>query len=228
MKVNCTNPHHTDTNPSMHVYDDRAYCFSCGFSVPSEEVVSLNELNRIKKEPEDVNSTLHYIRQCPIRSIRGLEFHYDSTGYFILWPAGVDFYKKRLFKGDTRYIGPRGRRAPLFEIPGNSKTCCIVVEGEVNALSLSLALGNMYPIFSPGSANEFLYHTNKYLTFDQVCCILDKDKPGVIAGLKTKTELRNRGKKVHLVACEKDCNQILQDEGIKGLQDWFGETLEML
>jgi DNA primase len=30
-KARCVAPNHADANPSMHVYDDHVYCFSCGF-----------------------------------------------------------------------------------------------------------------------------------------------------------------------------------------------------
>jgi DNA primase len=30
-KVHCVSPGHQDENPSMHLYDDRAHCFACGF-----------------------------------------------------------------------------------------------------------------------------------------------------------------------------------------------------
>jgi putative DNA primase/helicase len=29
-KISCLNPNHEDTDPSMHIYDDHLYCFSCG------------------------------------------------------------------------------------------------------------------------------------------------------------------------------------------------------
>lgn len=225
MKIRCLNPKHIDSNPSMKVYPEIAYCFSCGYSVPSIEVLSGEDLIKLKKEPENVQETIDYIRECPVRVIRGLQLPVDNTGYFITWPS-LDFYKKRLFKGPRRYIGPRGRRAPLFEITGVSKDSAIVVEGELNALSLSIVT-QRYPILSPGSATEFLRYLPKYLTFDKIWIIVDRDKPGVIAGLKLKAELLKRNKKVYLVACEKDINQILQDQGTKGVQAWVKENLEM-
>jgi DNA primase len=30
-KVRCVSPDHQDDNPSMHLYDDHAHCFACGF-----------------------------------------------------------------------------------------------------------------------------------------------------------------------------------------------------
>jgi 5S rRNA maturation endonuclease (ribonuclease M5) len=32
-KIKCLNPDHTDTDPSFHVYEDHAYCFSCGYYI---------------------------------------------------------------------------------------------------------------------------------------------------------------------------------------------------
>jgi DNA primase len=30
-KARCVSPDHHDDNPSMHLYDDHAHCFACGF-----------------------------------------------------------------------------------------------------------------------------------------------------------------------------------------------------
>jgi putative DNA primase/helicase len=32
-KIKCLNPKHNDSTPSMHIYKDHAYCFTCGYSI---------------------------------------------------------------------------------------------------------------------------------------------------------------------------------------------------
>lgn len=38
-KITCLNENHTDSNPSMHVYDDHLYCFGCGTSLDAIDIV---------------------------------------------------------------------------------------------------------------------------------------------------------------------------------------------
>jgi DNA primase len=105
----------------------------------------------------------------------------------------------------------------------------LVIEGEVNALSFQSAVPEFRgTIASPGSCNEFERHTEEILTLGKsYVIIVDKDKPGVISGLRMKKDLINRGKKVTLYAFEKDFNEILQDEGPEALHRWAKENLGM-
>jgi hypothetical protein len=224
VKIRCLNPKHTDDTPSMHVYPERAFCFSCGYSVPSEEVASVEEIRKLNKEPTDVKNVLQYISSLPVRKIRGLYFPYDDRGFYVEWPCNT-FYKKRLFEGNSRYIGPRGTRPPLYV----HKQCphdLVIVEGEINARSLYSSKATTSSIASPGSATEMLRHLDKYLTYNTIhAIIVDKDIPGVINGLKLKDELIKRGKKPILIAMEKDLNQIYEEEGDEAIKAWAKENL---
>lgn len=231
MKILC--PNHNDKTPSLHVYPEFAFCFVCGYRCPSDKVATKEELETVKREPTDIGGMIEYINNLPRGEIRGLQLHFDSNGYFIVWPD-ISFYKKRLTNGDARYVGPRGFRAPLFKIPGTSLQNLIVVEGELNALSLAegynyinSGVTNGVTIVSPGSANEMLRHLNTYLTYDKVIAIVDKDIPGVVNGLKLKDEFIKRNKRIQLVTCEKDINQILQEEGKEGVAKWAKENLDL-
>lgn len=211
MRITCTNPNHSDDTPSMTVYSDGAYCFACGW-IDSSTV----DLKSKSKTTENIEETFEYIQSLPTKSIRELTLPFDDSGYYILWPTS-NYYKKRLWLSGTRYLGPRGHRAPLLELgqPGNR---VIVVEGELNALSLQL----IYPgkIVSPGSATEFTRHSKQLLTIGSIFTIVvDRDIPGVVAGLKLQNFLRQNGKRVKLVAIEEDYNQILQDRGKDGLRE---------
>lgn len=208
MKINCTSELHDDNIASMEVYESGGFCFSCGYF--DSEVIG-----GAPREKEDIDATIRYIRNLPCREIRGLQLPYDYGGFFIEWPSN-DFYKKRVFGGQSRYLGPKGHRAPLFLLSSQNTSRIYIVEGELNALSLKQVTDGY--IVSPGSANEMLRHLDTYLTLGHVFAIfVDKDKPGVINGLKLKDELVKRGKMVILEALEEDFNDKLQ----KGtLQDW--------
>lgn len=225
MKIKC--PAHKDRTPSLHVYDDGAYCFVCGYRCSLGEL-GVDPKDVPKREPENIGETLEYIRTLPMEEIRGLRLHGDGFGYFIVWPDN-SYYKKRLYEGAVRYVGPRGHRPPLLQIPAACGKHLVIVEGELNALSLGEVLSGRANICSPGSCTEALKHISLYLTtaysFD---IVVDKDIPGVAHGLKLKQELLKRGsREVKLVAVEKDINQILQDEGQEGVSKWAKEHLEL-
>lgn len=224
MKIHCTNPDHDDRNESMQVYDDGGFCFACGYLDRSQ-----SDTNAPVREKEDIGAKIEYITSQPRVQIRGLTLHSDSHGYYILWPER-NFYKKRLIGGTpSRYLGPSGIRPPLFKIHGDGKAMAIV-EGEINALSL--AAGEFKGcIVSPGSASNMINFLQEYLNMSYSCAIVniivDKDAAGVAAGIELKRELLKKGKRVQLIACEKDLNQLLQDEGKEGVRKWVEENLEM-
>ena len=203
----------------MHLYEEFAFCFVCKIKVPLSEVVDVETIRKIKKAPEDIKEAVEYITSLLPHSVRGLSLPQDDTGYYILWPD-KSYYKKRLFRGDLRYMGPRGHRAPLLSFPGSEVFNLVLVEGELNALSLRYAVGDdhRYTIASPGSCGEFLRHLDKYLTYTNITVIVDLDPPGVVYGLELKKELLKHGKRVQLVAAEKDYNQILTEEGKEALK----------
>lgn len=41
-KIKCINPNHKDKDPSMHIYENHAYCFGCGYVYPSKQNNRLN------------------------------------------------------------------------------------------------------------------------------------------------------------------------------------------
>ncbi|GAC1499954.1 MAG: hypothetical protein NVS1B10_03180 [Candidatus Saccharimonadales bacterium] len=202
----------------MEVYENSAYCFSCGYYTKDVDVPYE------PKPKTDIGAEIEYIRTLPTREIRGLQLHYDYEGFYILWPD-LSFYKKRLNQGRIRYLGPSGHRTPLFKIQGRDPKTLLMVEGELNALSLSLSIGDLYTIVSPGASTNIMNYMPYYCTFDSIYAIVDKDVSGVVNGLKLKEELINRKKRVVLEATDKDYNQILQEEGTEGVKEIFDRRL---
>lgn len=202
-------PAHEDATPSLHLYPDGAFCFVCGYSCPLEAIG--NEVKAIRLPPQDLPSMLSYIESLTPKLIRGLWLPSDERGYYVVWPDNK-YYKQRLFRGDARYKGPRGHRAPLFRYHRDSKNL-VIVEGELNAMSLLQIMPDIdAEVVSPGSCNEMIRHLNKYLLFDRVWCIVDKDAPGVANGLALKDELRRFNKPCTLIALETDINDHLSSK----------------
>ncbi len=212
----------------MHVYPDMCWCFVCGFSCKSSEVISEEEIKKIKpKEKENIEENLQRILRLPVKTVRGLQLHTDSTGYYILFPE-ENFYLLRRFDDRPRYIGPRGYRVPLFkcEQRGGSKDILIVVEGVINALSLELGLREpRVHIVSPGSANEIPTHVDYYLQYDRIIICVDKDPRGVYNGDRLKKTLLEHGKTADLMALDQDFNDLLQQGGPELVKKVFMKEL---
>ncbi len=192
-------------------------------SIPTEELKLPSSIQPQTKQITDVAAELEKIKQLPTAHIRGLEMPYDDSGYFILWPNGR-FFKKRKNYGNVRYLAPAGHKVPLYICPGESKNL-LVIEGELNAASLFHAMWEIdYKIVSPGSAGEFLKQLDYYLKYDNITLILDKDAAGIVHGLHTKEILLKHRKNVKLVLVDHDFNEKLQ-ESEETLKKYFWEVI---
>lgn len=221
MKIHC--PSHADTNPSMHVYADRAFCFVCGYNCSSDEVTTAEERVTIKHEKSDIIQDILHISALPVKLIRGLMLPYDSSGYYVIWPD-KKYYKKRLWDNTSRYVSPRGFSPPLYTFNGSCKRrVLILVEGELNCISLAKSIGTSDTIASPGSAGNFSKYLDYYLTYDCIVAIFDKDAAGLTAGIRLKEELvfRKPTMNLKLIPIERDYNDVLQQEGPEKVKSLF-------
>ena len=74
-KIKCINPDHNDENPSMHIYEDHAYCFSCGYLFP-------------QKGSQEKYHTQFLLNECArnVESFYQVQpFFYDLYRNFWLW-----------------------------------------------------------------------------------------------------------------------------------------------
>lgn len=216
----------------MELYHDGAWCFVCGYKCGLDKVtneVTIEEIKKLKeKEPENVKEKIKYILNLPKRQERGLLVPFDDTGFYIIWPE-KDFYKYRRNSGiGPRYVGPRGVRAPIFWLRSENKNTkvCVITEGELNALSLGLAFRNhTFDIVSTGSVNELNRHMQFYTRYDKIYIFVDRDPAGVYNGIRLKEELTQKGKRVILIALDKDFNDILQTDGTQGIKETLRKEL---
>jgi 5S rRNA maturation endonuclease (ribonuclease M5) len=219
-KINCPSGTHEDSTPSCAVYTDGSgWCFSCSkyFKQLEEPMAEI-----VPKEKENLDDSFKYISTLPLIVHRGLSFPHDNRGYYIRWPND-DYYKMRMWApklDEPKYMGAKGHKKPWFYLRHKSDSC-IVVEGEINALSLNeLNLG--MDILSPGGASNFYDSEmrstiNSFKRYKTVIVLVDKDA----AGLKAAIEFHKLVKpycldvRVKLMEKGQDCNEILVKENGK-------------
>ncbi len=214
---------HNDTHASMTIYGDFAYCHVCCVNMSTAEL-NLPEYKVVPKpEPTNISNMIKHIESLPKKNIRGHELHYDSSGFYLIWPFR-NYYKKRTNSDKARYVGPAGHRAPLFVHPG-SGTTLIVCEGELNSMSLAAALDHDYTVVSPGSASEFMRHVASFKLARKVILIMDYDAAGICLGSQVKEVLLKHNVSTKLILLKKDFNQIHQDEGLEAVRAEFEGNL---
>ena len=176
-KIPCINPDHADKNPSMAVFADHVYCFSCGHHLfankidanikveyveptPLEIVEDYTELFRSLSDLTDEASGILTRKGIEKTATQALRWRY-SYGNDI--PPGIVipyFFKKdekqvvayyRIRRiGDTknRFLSPKGGRALPYVIPTDSDYI-YVTEGESDAATL--ASRGLHAIGIPGA-----------------------------------------------------------------------------
>lgn len=179
-------------------------------------------LGMVKKEIEDLDEKMVYIRSLPTQPIRGLEFPFDNSGYYLVWPSG-DYYKLRRWDSSSnsnKYHCPSGYSKPVYVIPAVKPTRnLLVVEGEINAMSISV-LPVDFDIVSPGGVGNFTDNTMiselpKFKDYDTIIICVDDDLAGLQGALKLR-HLLVKGEfscEVVINLMEKDFNQLLVEYG---------------
>lgn len=189
-KILC--PFHKEETPSCNIYSNGFFCFGCGARGPLTGLVGvkLPPAEELEPEPpEDLELSLAGIsaRTVPTK-VRGLTLPADARGYYLIWPD-KDYYKLRVWEPGKgpKYLGARGHRRPLYWARRQAHSTLLLVEGEINALSLLEALKDeSYDIVSPGGCGDFTpkkirEHLPTYLGYDTIIVVADGDKAGAEA-----------------------------------------------
>lgn len=221
-RVICPNPNHKESTPSCAVYEDGSgYCFGCStyFKDLGKNVSTQAPI----VEKEDLQKSLEYIDSLPKMEHRGLVFPYDNRGYYLVWPTR-DYYKLRRWTGNPKYMGAKGHAKPWFHIKNKSKKL-ILVEGEINALSLHEA-DKSIEIISPGGVGNFFDKSMQvalpfFKQYDEINIIVDNDDVGINAALKCKQLINSYCLDVRIILAEEDCNEILVKHGTDKLKEKF-------
>jgi hypothetical protein len=220
---------HREETPSCILYPDGYYkCFSCGAYGRIKDLrdVDYEEIESKPRYVEDVQASIARIKALPKRWIRGLDLHADSDSFYCLWPD-ESYYKRRLLGSTShgdKYRCPTGVPKPLFVLrPERPSSVGIVVEGELNALSIWEARKDLL-VVCPGGAGDF-YSSNaiKHLHNALKCTILlvycDRDKAGALAAIKFKALMQRHVQDVRVHLVEKDFNDVLQEQGPEAIRE---------
>ncbi len=182
------------------------------------------EYEETDDEPEDLTERFRYIKSLPRREHRGLTFPTDERGYFICWPND-DFYKYRVQHPGigSKYLGPKGRKPPLFWARRENRIALYITEGEINALSVAVALPGV-DVCSPGSASMFnADNLSKYLTlfkgYSNVVVVLDEDAAGTKGLIEAKAFFLYKIPFISFMQLKPDANDILCESGKEALRE---------
>lgn len=224
MKVLC--PFHDDNTPSMHVYGEWAYCFVCATSCPSEDLKIEGRAPKESPLKVDIEQKLSHVDRLGHKLLRGgLDFPVDDKGYYIVWPDR-SYYKRRNWgESKDRYSSPSGVSKPLFIMPDGPHL--LVIEGEINALTVKLLNPPGMTICSPGPANDFPRYMKEYLKYSKITLFVDYDPPGVVFGCLVRDELLKKHRACNIVALKKDFNDVLCQEGYSALKESFYSQMGM-
>ena len=205
----------------MRIYSEWSHCFVCNAHILTKELELPEHLidRAFKAEPTNIPNMIKYINSLPVATIRGLQLPYNERGYYVVWP-NLDYYKLRLNSGNTRYIAPSGVKPPLFVYPGSARHL-IIVEGEINCMTLHNCVFGEYKLCSPGPATDMMRHLKYYAQYQRITIIVDHDAPGVIFGCQLRDHLLTLKKRVNIIALDKDFNDILTSEGEEAVKCVF-------
>lgn len=209
---------------------DHWYCFgACQKRYTVDEVENQLGLrpNIKEKRIENVEQTIKYINGLERKTIRGVpNIPYDNDFFYILGYLAPYYLKSRHERRDDepKYIGPTGVSRPIFKPLQNDGNPLIVVEGEMNVLSIGYSNPN-YNVISCGGVNGFQKHLDFYRKYDKIVLIADEDLAGLEATLLTRLDLLEMGKEVSIKLMKDDANTILIRDGKETLAKFIQETV---
>jgi len=209
---------------ALSIYDNGTHCFSCGaWSKEASDIV------------EDTKPTTNADwaeGDCAALPNRGLtqatcEFWGYQTGQFHSEPCHIANFrdiKGRLVAQKIRRSGKRfsvvgdGKNIPLYGMwLWSGGKSVVITEGELDALSVSQAFGNKYPVLSlpqgAQSAKKVLQTHYEYLDgFEKIVLCFDNDEPGQKA-VEEAAAVLPAGKVFIMQLPTKDANDCLVHHG---------------
>lgn len=229
---------HCGSSDANALYDDgHHFCFSCNKYTPSED----EPVTTAIAQPKDFNFI-----QGETRALAKRKLSLDTTkmwGYTVGevngQPVQIANYrdtkglvvgqkirfpnKEFIFKGDTKKAGLYGQH--LWRDGGRQ---IVITEGEIDAMSVSQALQNKWPVVSvvngAAGAKKNLSNNIEWLEkFDSIILMFDQDEPGQKASEECSL-LFTPGKAKIAKLPLKDPNEMLQQGRVKELVDCMWEA----
>ena len=216
-------------------YDDgSAYCFSCQYVESEGKIKEKQEFKDVTWSITETNPIQSSIRGISKKTFEQFSYykdgdgnhvvnHYDSNGTVT---AQKWRYKDKTFrwKGNNKEALPFGMN--LWRSGGKRIT---ITEGEIDCLSISEALGGKYPVISinngaQSAKKDLKKHIEFLNSYDEVVLWFDNDEPGKKATQEVSA-LFPPGKCYIVQAGQyKDANEVLQQQGAKGVLKLYYET----
>jgi DNA primase len=214
-------PKHKEETPSCVLYPNgKFHCYGCGAHGLIKEIgeVDYDQIEARPKYVENVAASVDRIRKLPRGDWRGLHLHHDADSFYILWPD-LDYYKRRLLAATSgdKYRCPAGVRKPLFHLHARRPSpACVVVEGELNALSVWECIQD-YDVICPGGCGDIQSapqkHAQVFKAYERIEVYTDEDAAGAAAAIRFKAGLLPLVPTINIHLLKRDFNDELQEEG---------------
>lgn len=236
-KFPCPHCHSSDAASYVPGLEDVMKCFSCdkswkeGKGTMQSVDKEFKDESWHKSEPTMITKTIRgiskatfeYFSYAKDKDGNHLIQHYDKDGKEV---AQKLRYQDKTFrwKGQAKKSVPFGMN--LWRSGGKRIT---ITEGEIDCLSISESLGNKYPVISinngaQSAKKDLMVHMEYLNTFDEVVLWFDNDEPGKKA-VQEVSALFPPGKvQVVQSGTYKDANEVLQQQGGKGVLKFYYET----
>lgn len=224
---------HEEDTPSLYIYPNAYHCFGCGKHGPLSDLGLLQEDVPEEKPKENLEYSIKYIKSLPIKLIRGLVLPYDDKGYYIVWDNG-EYYKRRNWEGKPKYKNPSGHKQPPFWARREGHNVLIVVEGELNAMTVAHCLQGV-DVVSPGASSQFnskklISYLTKYYRSSIIVIIGDRDAAGAEAVINLSSSLPPELPRLKCYLMQTDANDLLErfgcEEVRRQLLDILGKDVE--
>jgi twinkle protein len=217
----CPNCGSSDANS---VYDDgHQFCFSCQTYTHPDETVGTSKPSPTKASGDLISGEYMALTKRRIKEDTCRKFGYQ-VGELKGQPVQIaPYYNKggelvaqkiRFPNKDFKVLGDISSALPYGAQLWNKGKKLVVTEGEIDAMSVSQAQGNKWPVVSiPNGAQGAKKHMSKnfefYDGFDEIILMFDQDEPGTTAAREC-AELFTPGKAKVASLPLKDANELLQ------------------
>jgi twinkle protein len=213
-------------------YDDgHAHCFGCDYHEPAT-----GETKRVDETPKDWRPISGNYQDLIDRGIREetLKFWKYQVGTYKGKPAHIMNWRDETgdlvgqkFRQPGKEFSWLGEGTDLLYgmwLWGKGKSITIT-EGELDALSVSQAFGNKWPVVSlpngSKSVKKVIKRCYDYLmNFEKIVLMFDQDEPGH-AAVSEAVDLLPAGKVYIATLPEKDANEVLKKHGPGKITDAF-------
>jgi twinkle protein len=176
------------------------YCFVCKkLTKEDEPLTTIKEINEIQKEKQEVliNGNYEHLLKRGLTIDTCKLYKYQTGTYYNEAVQIANYYKdgiviaQKIRHKDKKFtwLGD-SKEAGLFgsQLWGNGKRI-VITEGEIDAMSMSQAMGNKWPVVSikdgAQSASKIIKkNLNYFNNFDEIVLMFDMDEEGQKAALE--------------------------------------------